>query len=190
MLLVQWFLNNFHRTKYQLIISAFGFLIGIFFPLWFSWLETLKQKFHELRPGSSRVRSALARMTLDSWWNEAPVWGHGINTSRGPAALGFMPIGTHHTWFGVLYLHGVVGFFAFFIPFVLTFLHLLAGVKNLAIARVSICLMSVLLLFSFGENIENLAYLYWPALLIIGIAIKETARSIASDRQLLLFDLN
>lgn len=189
-LFAQWFLNNFHRTKFQLTISVLGFIMGISFPILVSWFEALKKKFYELRPGSSRVRAALGRMTLDSWWNEAPVWGHGINTSRGPAALGYMPIGTHHTWYGVLYLHGVVGFFCFFIPFVLTFLNLLAQVRNSSIARVSLCLMLVLLLFSFGENIENLAYLYWPALLIISIAIKESASQVILDRQPLSFDSN
>ena len=50
-------------------------------------------------------------------------------------------------------------------------------------------LLLVLLLFSFGENLENLAYLYWQGLLIIGIAIKENARRVNFNQKLML-DLN
>lgn len=28
-------------------------------------------------------------------------------------------------------------------------------------------------MFSFAENLETLAYLYWPGLVILGIALKE-----------------
>ena len=31
----------------------------------------------------------------------------------------------------------------------------------------------VLALYSFGENLEILAYLYWPALIVIGKALAE-----------------
>jgi hypothetical protein len=189
-ILVQWLTTKLFSTKFQLIFSSVGFLMGIFLPKLLEWFRVVQTSFYELRPGSSKVRSALARMTLQSWWNEAPVWGHGINTSKGPAALGFMPIGTHHTWFGVLYLHGIVGFFCFLIPFALTAFNLLSHIRNAHTARVGFCLMLVLLLFSFGENIENLAYLYWPGLLIIGIAIKENATHDVFNQKSLLFDLN
>lgn len=186
--LVQWSITNFFRTKVQVAVSSICFLMGIFLPKLIEWLEALKTSFHQMRPGSSKVRAALRRMTLDRWWNEAPVWGHGINTSRGPASLGFMPIGTHHTWYGVLYLHGLVGFCCFAIPFVLTIIDLLSQVKNSQTARVGFCLILVLLFCSFGDNLETLAYLYWQGLLIIGIAIKENARQIIFAQKPLLFD--
>ncbi|MGF1589131.1 MAG: O-antigen ligase family protein [Pleurocapsa sp.] len=189
-ILVQWLMTNFYRTKVQLAVCALGFLMGILLPKLMEWLEELNAMFYQMRPGSSKVRSALGRMSLNRWWNEAPVWGHGINTSRGPAALGFMPIGTHNTWYGVLYLHGLIGFFCFLIPFILTMVDLISRVKNSQTARVGFCLTLVLLLFSFGENLENLAYLYWQGLLIIGIAIKENAERVSFNQKPLLFDLN
>ncbi len=188
--LVQWLITNIFRTRVQLVISSVGFVIGILLPQLIEWFTTLKTSFDQIRPGSSKVRAALRRMTVDRWWNEAPIWGHGINTSRGPAALGFMPIGTHHTWYGVLYLHGLVGLLCFVVPFVLTIVDLLSQVKNSPTAKVGFCLLLVLLLFSFGENIENLAYLYWQGLLIIGIAIKDNASQVVFNHKPLLFDSN
>jgi hypothetical protein len=164
--------------------------MGILSSKLIEWFEELKVSFYKFRPGSSQVRAALGRITLDRWWNEAPIWGHGINISRGPASLGFMPIGTHHTWYGVLYLHGLVGFFCFAIPFLLSAVDLLSRVKNSQIARVAFSLMLVLFLFSFGENIENLSYLYWQALLIIGIALKGNAQQLARNQKPLLLDSN
>ena len=63
-LFVQWFVNNFFRTKFKLIICSIGFLIGISLPLLMEWFEALKTSFYQMRPGSSRVRAALRRMTL------------------------------------------------------------------------------------------------------------------------------
>jgi hypothetical protein len=189
-MLVQWLIGNFFRTKVQLAISFVGFLIGVLLPVLIEWFKALKTIFYQIRPGSSKVRAALGRMSLDRWWNEAPIWGRGINTSRGPAAFGFMPIGTHHTWYGVLYLHGLVGFLCFVIPFVLTIFDLLSQVRNSPTSKVGFSLILVLLLFSFGENIENLAYLYWQGLLVIGIAIKENAGQVVFNQKFLLFDSN
>ena len=40
----------------------------------------------------------------------------------------------------------------------------------------SLGLLLVMLLFSFGENLEALAYLYWPALVLLGIAARRRFR--------------
>jgi O-antigen ligase len=57
----------------------------------------------------------LGRLALERW-SEAPLWGHGIVDPRGPAFTKFMPIGTHHTWFGILFEKGLVGLIALAIP--------------------------------------------------------------------------
>ena len=41
------------------------------------------------------------------------------------------------------------------------------------IALISIIL--ILFLYAFGENLEILAYLFWPALVVLGAAFKERA---------------
>lgn len=189
-MLVRWLVTNFFRIEVQLVTSLSCFLMGIMSTTLIEWFEELKISFDRVRPASSRVRAALARMTLDRWWNQAPIWGHGINMSKGPASLGFMPIGTHNTWYGVLYFHGLVGFFCFAIPFFLSAINLLSQVKTSQIARLAFSLMLILFLSSFGDSIENLAYIYWQALLIIGIALKENSQQLARNQKPLLFDQN
>ena len=51
---------------------------------------------------------------------------------------------------------------------------LLAQVSSLGQLGLSVCLM--LIFYSFGENLEILAYLAWPALVLLGCAFAE-ARS-------------
>ena len=87
-----------------------------------------------------------------------------------------MPIGSHHTWFGLLYVKGAVGALALAVPIAWTMIEmmLLAQVSSLGQLGLSVCLM--LIFYSFGENLEILAYLAWPALVLLGCAFAE-ARS-------------
>jgi hypothetical protein len=136
--------------------------------------------FKGARVDSSRVREALGRIAVDRWWDEAPVWGHGV-VVRGSHHVEFMPIGSHHTWFGLLYVKGAVGALALVVPLAWTVIEmlLLAQVDVLGKIGLSVCLM--LVFYSFGENLEVLAYLAWPALLLLGCAFAR-ARCGASVR--------
>ena len=40
------------------------------------------------------------------------------------------------------------------------------------LGRVGFAMVLAMLLYSFGENLEMLAYLYWPALVLIGVAAR------------------
>ena len=92
---------------------------------------------------------------------------------RGSQHVEFMPIGSHHTWFGLLYVKGAVGALALGVPIVWTMIEmlLLAQVSALGQLGLSVCLM--LVFYSFGENLEILAYLAWPALVLLGCAFAE-----------------
>ena len=87
-----------------------------------------------------------------------------------------MPIGSHHTWFGLLFVKGAVGALALAIPLAwsLTELSLLAATRSRA-GQVALGLTGLMVFYSMGENLEILAYLMWPGLLIIGIAMRELA---------------
>ncbi|HEY9846824.1 MAG TPA: hypothetical protein V6D03_11580, partial [Candidatus Caenarcaniphilales bacterium] len=135
--------------------------------------ETFKDEFTSARAGSSRVRNALGRMAVDRWWNEAPLWGHGIVETRGPRVVKFMPVGSHHAWFGLLFSKGLVGFITFAIPLLCSFIDLLSKAQKSRIARVGLSMILVLFIFTFAENIEYLAYIYWPGLVMLGISFKE-----------------
>lgn len=137
--------------------------------------ERFQAAFRGVRPASSRVRATLVRIAFDRW-PEAPLWGHGIQ-EPGPHLVEYMPIGSHHTWYGLLFVKGIVGFLALAIPLLWTFVTLVIRAQSSHLAAVGLALVLLLSLYTFGENLEILAYLFWPALVIIGAALKgETPR--------------
>ncbi len=136
-----------------------------------AFAESSIEEFKSARAGSSRVRSALARIAIQRWQDEAPIWGHGV-VERGPHLVEFMPIGSHHSWYGLLFVKGIVGFFALAIPMAVTFILLLARAQRCRTAQAGLSCILILFMFSFGENLEILAYLFWPALVLIGIAFR------------------
>ncbi|RTL73197.1 MAG: O-antigen ligase domain-containing protein [Hyphomicrobiales bacterium] len=130
--------------------------------------DTIAQ-FHNARAASSRVRSILQSIALHRWWNEAPIWGHGI-VEKGPHLVEFMKIGSHHTWNGLLYIKGIVGFAALALPLAWSVLEMIAKAQADRVARLALGVLLTLLFFSFGENLEILIYLFWPGMIVVGIA--------------------
>ncbi|GLS24331.1 hypothetical protein GCM10007877_00420 [Marinibactrum halimedae] len=127
------------------------------------------QEIKEQRPGSTRVRSALANIAMQRWEAEAPIWGHGV-VERGPKLVEGMPIGSHHSWYGLLFVKGLVGLFSLAIPLFISAIYLLWQAQFSEIARSGLCMIAVFVCYSFFENLEILSYLYWPALLWLGMA--------------------
>lgn len=128
------------------------------------------QQVKESRPGSTRVRNTLANIALQRWEHEAPVWGHGI-LERGPKAVEHMLIGSHHSWYGLLFVKGWVGVVALAVPLVCSLFYLSWQAQRSVHACTALSLVLVLSFYSLYENLEMLAYLYWPALLWIGHAL-------------------
>jgi hypothetical protein len=54
------------------------------------------------------------------------------------------------------------------VPLMVSLLLLLRSAPFDRRQRLPLAMVLLLLLYSFGENLEILAYLYWPALVIIG----------------------
>lgn len=131
-------------------------------------------RFTSARADSSRVRAALGRIAVDRWRNEAPWFGHGV-VENGPHLVEYMPIGSHHSWYGLLFVKGISGVFALVIPMLATFW--MAARLSLfePVGRVALAMLLVLTLYSFGENLEILSYLYWPALVLIGVAARHAS---------------
>lgn len=127
------------------------------------------QQVKDARPDSTRVRNALANIAVQRWQQEAFWFGHGI-VERGPKMVEYMPIGTHHSWYGLLFVKGFVGMCAFAIPLAFTFIYLLWQSLTSTFAHRMLCLVIVLICYSFFENLEILMYLCWPAFLMIGMA--------------------
>lgn len=128
--------------------------------------------FKGARADSTRVREALQRIASERWQNDAYWFGHG-RVQPGSHAVEYMPIGSHHTWYGLLFVKGLVGFIGLLVPFVWQFA---LATKDSALrprGYLPLGIMLTLFLLSFGENIEIEAYLLWPGLVILGIHARE-----------------
>ena len=141
-----------------------------------SLYNSAQDAFVAARSASSRVRATLGAIAVHRWQTEAVVFGHGI-VERGPHIVEYMPIGSHHTWYGLLYVKGAVGFLALAVPTAWSFLEMLAKAQCDQLARIGLGIVLSLVLFSFGDNLEILTYLIWPALLLLGSAMQRPFRN-------------
>jgi hypothetical protein len=124
------------------------------------------------------VRSALGRIAVERWRNEAPWFGHGI-VERGPHMVEYMPIGSHHSWYGLLFVKGIAGVACLAAPILVSTVAMARRAMRSADARTGFAMVLVLIFYSFGENLEVLGYLVWPGLLLIGIGCREAQASSA-----------
>ena len=150
------------------VVSSIG---GILADKILETVGTAVQAFRSARMDSTRVREALGRIAVERWRADAPIWGHGV-VVRGRHFVEFMPIGSHHTWFGLLYVKGVVGVVALVIPLVWTVIEMILVAQITRIGRVGLAMTLMIAFYSNGENLEILAYLMWPGLLLIGSAMR------------------
>lgn len=149
-------------------IAFAGLVANFLMDAYFAALET----FTAARPESSRVRATLGRIAVNRWQTEAPIWGHGI-VERGPHLVEFMPIGSHHSWYGLLYVKGIIGFAALAIPLLFSLAEFLIKSQTSSLCRVALCLILIIGFYTFAENLEILTYLIWPCLIVVGAAIRE-----------------
>ena len=138
--------------------------------------------FRSARADSTRVRETLQRIARERWSNEAVWFGHG-QVEPGPHLVEYMPIGTHHTWWALLFVKGVVGFLALAVPFLAHFLYVAKDAVVHPGGRLPFGIFLVFLILSMGENIEIEAYLLWPALVMLGVHLREVAdRKTSADQ--------
>ena len=172
-LISTWLLTNIIQPWVQIAVGVASLVAGLWSTTLIGLWQTFEERLYQFRRSSSRVRATLGRMAVNRWRNEAPIWGHGLAEPRGPEIVAHMPIGTHHTWFGLLFTHGIVGCTALAVALAWSFIDLLIKAQNSELAKVGLSIVSVLLVFTIGENINALAYLYWPGLIILGKAYQE-----------------
>ncbi|CAN1211943.1 Capsular biosynthesis protein [Tumidithrix helvetica PCC 7403] len=174
--LLTWVLAKLSRPTALISLGIASTLLGLIAPKLIEALNAFSEGFSAARADSSRVRATLGRIAVDRWWREAPIWGHGT-VEGGGHIVEYMPIGSHHSWFGLLFVKGIVGLLALAVPMLYSFFDLLFKAQRSETAKVGLSMILVLFLYTFGENLEILAYLVWPGLLMIGIGFK------ASDRE-------
>ncbi len=134
------------------------------------------RSFREARASSSRVRATLQEIAWQRWQSEAIWFGHG-EVERGPHIVEYMPIGSHHTWYGLLFVKGVVGFLGLAIPLVWHFAITAVDAVRGPRGRLPFGILLQIVILTFGENLEIEVYMFWPALLLLGIHLREMARA-------------
>ena len=84
-----------------------------------------------------------------------------------------MPIGSHHTWWGLLFVKGLVGFLALLVPLIWQTILALVDAARGPRGALPLSIMMTIVLLSFGENLEIEAYMLWPGLIVLGIHAAE-----------------
>lgn len=170
--LLTWALSRLTKPAVLYLFALLSSAAGMAAPAIIQWRADAESQFKAARAASSRVRETLGNIAVQRWSSEAPVWGHGI-VEKGPHLVEYMPIGSHHSWYGLLFVKGLVGFMALAIPLAWSFIEMLIKAQNSEVARVGLSMVLILFMYTFGENLEILSYLFWPGLLILGIAHRE-----------------
>lgn len=163
------------RPGLWLLMAAGLFILTPFAQGILDMIDATLNSVKSMRADSTRVREALGDIAVHRWWTEAPVWGHGV-VERGPHFVEFMPIGSHHTWYGLLFVKGIVGALALAIPLLWSLIEFtfLAFTRSRA-GQVALAMVVLMVFYSIGENLEILSYLMWPGLVVMGIAAREVA---------------
>ena len=132
--------------------------------------------FKSARSDSTRVRATLQRIATERWQEEAIWFVHG-RVAPGSHLVEYMPIGSHHTWYGLLFVKGLAGFFALLVPLIWQFWLAASDTVRSNRGTLPLGIILVFVLLSFGENIEIEVYLLWPSLLVLGIHAKELMKT-------------
>ena len=164
-----FFWSRLIKPYILILLGSGSVFVGIFSNNILTAIANFWTAFKAKRADSSRVRAALKQIAFYRAEQEAPIWGHGV-LQMGPHVVEFMPIGSHHTWAGLAFVKGMVGFYSLAIPMILSFFLLLIKAQSSPPARTGLAILFILFLYTFGENLEILAYLYWPGLVLMGIA--------------------
>ena len=166
--------RHMDRPVLYLAMAPASLVVGVMAPYIQTLIEDFTHRFHGARADSSRVRAALGRIAVQRWETEAYWWGHG-NVERGPHLVEYMPIGSHHTWYGLLFVKGMVGLIALAVPMSWTAWMLLVGGRTSKAGVSAFGILMILGLYALSENLEMLAYLYWPGLVVLGMGLRDVA---------------
>jgi hypothetical protein len=171
---ITYMITNLRRPITLIGLGLSSFFGGLLSPMLLATVSHFWDNFKGARASSTRVRFALRRMAVRRWEQEAPIWGHGV-VEPGPHLVEKMPIGSHHTWAGLLFVKGIVGFLALAVPMAATIVSMTwrAAHPRYHLGAVGFSMIATILLYTFAENLEILIYLYWPGMVMLGLALQE-----------------
>ncbi len=167
--------GRLNRPSTWAIAAPLALALSWFLPAVMAIANNAQEGFKGARADSSRVRAALGRIAVNRWQDEAYWFGHGI-VERGPHMVEYMPIGSHHSWYGLLFVKGITGAVALAIPMLATLGACFRAAMRDRAGRLGLAMILTYWFYSFGENLEVLTYIAWPALLAIGIVLRMARR--------------
>jgi hypothetical protein len=174
-------MSNLHRPQMLITIAFSTVAVILMLDFILLLIEDSQNAFNAARAASSRVRAVLNNIGYHRWYADAFWFGHG-KVEAGPHLVQFMPIGSHHTWYGLLFVKGLVGFVALAVPIAWSIFEL--GLKSQCdqVARSALAITLAIGMFSFADNLEIVTYLIWPGLLVIGIGMRRPFRNPYAQR--------
>jgi hypothetical protein len=176
------FVGKLSRPVGWIAAGVLLLLAGWFAPQLMDLQDMAVDRFNGARADSSLVRHLLGEIAQQRWRHEAFWFGHGM-VERGPHPVEYMPIGSHHSWYGLLFVKGLAGFICFAIPMVLTLAACIMAAIRGRSGQLALAMILTYWFYSFGENLEVLTYIAWPALLTIGIVLRMQERREPTARE-------
>lgn len=161
----------FDTISILIFILISTLIIGVFIDDIISFISGVFYKINSLRSDSSMIRNTLNNIGLYRWYNESFWFGHG-NVERGPHIVQFMPIGSHNTFIGLLFIKGIIGLLLYLIPLLMTVIYMLfkSFVNHDYLSGFFVVV--IFFIYSFTENIEILSYIMWPGWIFIGFVLR------------------
>lgn len=185
--ILTWGLTSF-TPPMQIAAGVISVIGGMIAPQIIEFLDnTWNKAIKGYRGSSALIRKRLEEVALDRW-TEAPIWGHGFVAEKGPKYTENMPIGSHNQWPDLLYIRGAVGFTAVLVVMLWSTADLIIKAQKSAIAKTALSIYLVFWISTLAVDIEASAYLYWPALIITGIAFKE--KTVTALNQIKTYNLS
>lgn len=161
-----FFVTRLDRAWVLGMLALGCLIIGLAWVPLTEGIDDAKTAFDEFRSNSTEVRATLQAIAKHRF-AEAPIWGHAVQ-DKGVHLTQFMPIGSHHTWNGLLYVKGLVGAISFAVAMIFTTVALILRGHRSKVAMSGLACFLAMWLYSFGENVEVLVYLFWVGLLAAG----------------------
>lgn len=177
--LLTWVFTNF-TWPIQIAAGVTSLITGMIAPELINFLDTTwNRAIKGYRGSSALIRKRLEEVALNRW-TEAPIWGHGFVAEKGPKYTEHMPIGSHNQWPDLLYVRGMVGFTAFLVVMLWSTADLIIKAQKSAIAKTALSIYLVFWISTLAVDIEACAYLYWPGLILTGIAFNQKTSTVLS----------
>jgi hypothetical protein len=162
-------LTRFDRRALVLAAASTFFAMAVLVAFGITPIDVVTWAYEEvsaLRPGSTMARELGYALSIAGFL-DSPVLGQGW--VGGWVATGIpLPVGSHSSFYGLLYTGGLVTFGAFAIALVTTLVVLVRRAGGGAVQRTGLLIALALALLSYGEGIYSFVLPCTPLLLFLG----------------------